>query len=152
MAGQLLASLSDINTWLPDDKLEANDANSNKLQIEAWRLIRGQLASSFLPTTLASWTTPETTPDQVRSVAGKLIAAYLYRQVYAEETTDIPKYAQQLYNEAVAELIQMRTGAIIVLDVDDNPIEINQQSMSSADFFPNNSTDGPYFTMSQVFG
>lgn len=149
---QLLASLNDVNTWLPDDKLEANEANSSKLQIEAWRLIRGQLASSFLPTTLAGWTSPTTTPDQVRSVAGKLIAAYLYRAAYAEETAEVPKYAQQLYNEAVADLIKMRTGEIVILDVNDNPIEVNQQSMSSADFFPNNTTDGPYFTMADRFG
>lgn len=151
MAGQLLASLIDINAWL-GDKLEANDANSNKLQIEAWRLIRGQLASSFEPTTLASWTSPTTTPDQIRSIAGKLIAAYLYRQVYSEESTEIPKYAQALYNEAVADLILIRNGGIVVLDINDNPIEANQQSMSSADFWPNNSSGGPKFTMDQVFG
>jgi hypothetical protein len=151
MAGQLLASLNDINAWL-GDKLEANDANSSKLQIEAHRLIRGQLASSFLPTTLASWTTPENTPDQIRSIAGKLIAAYLYRQTYSEETTDVPKYAQSLYNEAVADLVLIRSGAVTVLDVTDNPIEINQQSMSSADFWPNNSSGGPKFTMDQIFG
>lgn len=149
---ELLASDEDINAWLPVDKLSANDANTSKLQIEAWRLIRGQLASSFLPTTLASWASPTTTPDQIRSIAGRLIAAYLYRQTYSEDSTDIPEYAQTIYDEAVAMLQQIRSGTLVVLDVNDNPIETNQLTMSAADFWPNNSSDPPYFTMADKFG
>jgi hypothetical protein len=149
---ELLASIQDINTWLPDDKLEATGPNTDKFQIEAWRLIRGQLASSFLPTTLASWTGPTTTPDQIRSIAGKLIAAYLYKKVYSEDSVEIPAYAQDLYNEAIADLIAIRMGSITVLDADDNPIEDNLQGLGTADFYPNSSANGPYFTMDQTFG
>ncbi len=152
MGAELLASNVDVNAWLTDDKLEANDANTAGLQIEAWRLIRGQLANSFLPTTLASWTSPDTTPDQIRSVASRLIAAYLYRVVYAEDSLTIPPYAQALYNEAIAMLADIRSGATVVLDADDNPIEVNALAMSAADFWPNNSTDGPFFTMDATFG
>ena len=149
---ELLASNVDINTWLTVDKLVADDANTASLQVEAWRLIRGQLANSFAPTVLASWTDPETTPDQVRSVASRLIAAYLYRAVYAEDSNTIPPYAQQLYNEAIQMLADIRSGNTVLIDENGNPISTNLSEMSALDFFPNNTTDGPFFTMDQTFG
>lgn len=152
MASELLASLQDINGWLTDDKLEANETNTAQLQIDAQRLIRGQLASSFTPTVLSSWITPATTPGLIRAVAGRLVAAYLYKKVYSEEGMQIPAYAQDLYDEAIAMLTDIRAGNLTVTDDDGNPIDGNTESLSSADFFPNNSSDPPYFTMSQQFG
>jgi hypothetical protein len=148
----LLASNQDVNAWFTNDKLEADDANTAGLQIEAWRLIRGQLANSYLPTVLASWVDPETTPDQIRSIASRLIAAYLYRAVYAEDSLTIPPYAQQLYNEAIQMLADVRSGNVVLLDVNDEPIATNISAMSASDFWPNNTTDGPFFTMDAVFG
>ena len=152
MGGQLLASLSDINAWLPDDKIEANDANTQQFQIEAWRLIRGQLASSFLPTVLVTWTSPTTTPDQIRSIAGKIIAAYLYKKIYSEDSATIPQYAQDIYTQAITDLAMIRSGAITVVDVNDIPIGINQQGLDTTDFWPNDTTDPAYFTMGAKFG
>jgi len=150
---ELLASVDDINTWLVDDKLEANEVNSASQQIDAWRLIRGQLVGTFDPTTVAAWTDPLSTPDQIRAIAGRLIAAYMYRSVYAEDLGDIPPYAQTLYNEAIQMLSDIRNGTTTVVDENGNPISDNQLDMSSDDIFPNNNTtDGPYFLMGQVFG
>jgi len=149
---ELLASNEDINTWLPADKLEANLANTAKEQIDAQRLIRGQLAGVFTPVIIAGWADPDTTPDLIRGVAGRLIAAFLYRKVYSEDSTDIPEYAQTLYNEAIGTLTGIRAGNIIVTDSSGNPIGDNQLDMSSSDFWPNDTTAGPYFTMDQSFG
>jgi len=150
---QLLASNADINAWLPDDKLEANDVNTAQFQVEAWRLIRGQLASSFLPVILAAWADPTTTPDQIRSVAGKIIAAYLYKKTYSEDSVNIPPYAQDLYNMAIQELADIKSGVMTLLDpVTDVALVISTLAMSSADFWPNKNADGPYFTMADKFG
>lgn len=152
MAGQLLASLQDINGWLADDKLEANDANTKQFQIDAWRTIRGQLASSFLPTILASWTDPTTTPDQIRGIASKIIAANLYKKVYSEDSAQVPQYAQDLYQQAIADLAMIRSGALTVVDINDNPIGINQQGLDTTDFYPNDGAPGPYFKIADIFG
>jgi hypothetical protein len=148
---ELLASNSDVNRWLPTDKLEANDSNSAQFQIEAVQLIRGQLASSFTPTVLVGWDTPEHTPQTIRSIAGRLIAAFIYRKAYSEERTQIPPYAQELYDEAIQMLADIRSGNLVVLDPDGNPISTDQLAMSAADFWPNDTTEGPYFTMSDRF-
>src|SRR5215469_12649521 len=147
---ELLASLNDVNGWLTSDKLEATPANSAQPQIEAWRLIRGQLASSFTPVTLASWVDPNSTPDLIRSIAGRLIAAYIYRSTYAAESdTTIPAYAQELYNEAVSMLADIRSGNLTVVDVSGNPIT-GGTGFANTDFLPNNTTTPPYFIMDQV--
>lgn len=152
MASELLASLQDINGWFTDDKLVADSINTAQLQIDAQRLIRGQLASSFTPTVLSSWLTPATTPGLIRAIAGRLIAAFLYRKIYSEEGVQIPAYAQEIYNEAIQMLIDIRMGNLTVTDDDGNPITGNTEALSSADFFPNNSADPPYFTMADKFG
>lgn len=149
---ELLASLDDINRWLPVDKLEATNANSDTFQVEALQLIRGQLASSFTPVILASWDNPTDTPQTIRAIAGRLIAAYLYRAVYSEDVANIPQYAQELYNEAISMLAQIRANQLIVLDGSGNPIGQNLLAESASDVWPNNTTDGPYFTMAQKFG
>lgn len=149
---ELLASLNDVNGWLTEDKLEATGANSAQAQIEAWRLIRGQLASSFTPVTLAGWVDPNSTPDLIRGIAGRLIAAYIYRAVYSEESdTVVPAYAQLLYNEAISMLADIRAGNLTVVDVNGNPIA-GGAGFTNTDFYPNNSTTPPYFTMDQIFG
>lgn len=149
---QQLASLQDINKWLTDHKVTATDTNTAQFQITATRMIKSALSGIFLPTTLFSWQTPDTTPGQIREIAGELVAAYLYRELYSEDEPGVPEYAQTLYNEATGLLNQIRTGSLVVLNDDDEPIEQNLLESSQADFWPNDTSDGPYFRMSDVFG
>lgn len=146
---ELLASLSDIQKWLPADKLKVGQGDTDEEQIEAYRLIRAQLSGVFPVVTLASWVSPSTTPDIINSIAGRLIAAYIYRKAYSEDIADVPQYAQTLYDEARDMLIEIRSGNIDVLDDDGNPISGDTSVMSSDDFYPNDSAPGPYFTMEQ---
>lgn len=148
---QQLTSLADIGKWLADHKVEATDTNTAEFQITATRLIKSALSGVFLPTTIHAWQTPATTPGQIREIAGELVAAYLYRELYAEDEPGVPEYAQLLYNEATGLLNQIRAGSLVVLDDDDNPIEANASAMSDADFWPNDTTPGPYFRMSDTF-
>jgi hypothetical protein len=148
---QLLADLDDVKRWLPDDKLLVTDGSTSSFQVEAYRIVKSQLAGVFTPVELQSWANPDSTPDIIRSAAGRLIAAYVYREAYSEDVPDIPEYAQTLYNEAIALLQGVRSGQITVVDSTDNPIETNMLDMSSDDFWPNNSAPGPYFTVEQEF-
>jgi hypothetical protein len=148
---QLLADLDDIKRWLPDDKLTVTDGSTSAFQVEAYRIVKSQLAGVFSPVTLNGWADPNTTPGIIRSVAGRLIAAYVYREAYSEDIPDIPEYAQALYNEAVEMLTQIRVGTLTIVDEDDNPIATNELDMTSGDFYPNDDAPGPYFSMTQEF-
>lgn len=148
---QQLASLADINKWLTDHKVEATDTNTSEFQITATRMIKSALSGVFQATTIHAWQTPDTTPGQIREIAGEFVAAFLYRKLYAEDEPGVPEYAQVLYNEATGLLNQIRTGSLIVLNDNDEPIEENQLGTSQQDFWPNDTTEGPYFKMTDSF-
>lgn len=148
---QILANLSDINTHLPEDKLEANDANTGLLQVDAARFIRAMLAGTFTSTLLVTWDTPDNTPELIRGVAGRLIAAKYYATRYAEDA-DVSEFATGLYNDAVAYLNGIKSGTYVLLDENDNPIASSGLSLSEEDFYPNNSAPLPKFTMDRIIG
>src|SRR6266849_5172931 len=109
----MFASKTDIQAWLRQDKILVDDANSAKPNVEATRTIKGQLSGVFSVITLSSWADPTSTPDQIRSIAGRLAAAFLYREIYSEESAAIPAYAQELYNEAISMLQDIRSGNLV---------------------------------------
>lgn len=149
---QILASLADINTYLPPNVQISNTVDLG-LQVDAQRLIRGQLANSYSAATLIGWTTPDTTPELIRAVAGMLIASKFYARLLSQEDVDgIPGYALNLYNQAIATLIGIRSGTIILTDSDGNPIvSIDTGPDPQGDMSPNDAdTSGPQFTMSRV--
>lgn len=151
MAGEILAGLEDVNVWL-DNKVRMYDSDDNDLQIEATRIIKSTLAGVFTPTVLFAWDTPDNTPELIRGVAGRLIAAYWYKNKYSEDDTDIPAYAQSLYDEAIRMLVDIRSGVLTVLDEDGNPIAESGLETNETWFWPNNTTIGPVFTMEMEFG
>jgi hypothetical protein len=144
----MFASKLDIQAWLQSDKITVDDANSNKPNIEAERLIKGQLSGLFAPVTLSSWADPTTTPETIRSIAGRLTAAFMYRTIYSEESDTIPEYAQSLYNEAIGMLQDIKSGSLVVLDDTDTPVDTSGSNILS--FWPDNTTL-PVFTMDQTF-
>jgi hypothetical protein len=138
---------ADIQTHLPFDKLKLeeipDDVASQKLDAE--RIIRGYLAGVFEPATLAAWTDPDSTPGQIRAIAGRFAAAHIYRIRYSEDSLDDPEFAQNLYNEAMTMLMMVITGQIVLDDVDDVGAQFDNTY-----FFPNDTTDDPKFTMDAV--
>lgn len=143
----MLASLSDIQSWLGDDKIIVTDAMAIKPELEAERLIRGQLAGVFTALTMTSWAAPDDTPELIRGIAGRLTAAFIYRSTYSEEQAEVPEYAQNLYNEAISLLKDIKSGAIVVLDPDNEPVGESGDILS---FWPDDTTT-PKFTMDQEF-
>lgn len=149
---QILASLTDINGFLPDDKAHLSDGEDGQYQIDASRVIKGNLAGVFTPVTLKGWDAPSNTPALIRGIAGRLIAAKYYSKLYSEDEPDGSTYAQNLYNEAVGMLAQIREGLLLVVDDNQVPIEDNQLSLTDAVFEPNDSTIGPIFSIGMEFG
>jgi hypothetical protein len=145
---QILASLDDINTHLPSDKAQATDAKTELLQLDAVRTIKGMLSGTFTPVTLAAWGEPADTPVFIRSIAGRLIAARFYALLYSEDQTEVPEYAQWLYDQAIADLGTVITGVTILEEVTE---VVNTGGRLTEDmFFPNgDGTAEPKFLMDQ---
>jgi hypothetical protein len=139
-----LASLDDINVHLPGDKIEVPPALYDEEQLDAERIVRGYLSGYVDPAILAGWTSPDTTPDEIRAVVGRLVAAFHYRLRYSEDSLVDPEYALLKYNEAISLLTMVQQGTITLPGV---PV-IGGLDLEAADFWPNDSTtDGPFFTM-----
>jgi homogentisate 1,2-dioxygenase len=139
-----LASLDDINIHLPRDKIEVDTADYVPFQLDAERVVRGMLAGYYLPVTLSTWTAPETTPGLIRAIVGRLVAAFYYRQRYSEDSLDDPLFAQNKYNEAMELLKGVLDGNIVLEEV---PTDVGADHLTTDDFWPNDSTDEPKFTM-----
>lgn len=145
----MFASKTDIQAWIRSDKIVVDDANSQKPNIEATRIVKGQLAGMFSPVVIASWADPDSTPELVRGVTGRLAAAFLHAAVYSEESDrEISAYSQWLYNGAIAVLAQIVAGTLTITDVNGNPIDTTGEGLLS--FFPDDTTT-PLFTVSQIF-
>jgi hypothetical protein len=144
-----LASLEDINVHLPQDKLVATDANETKEQLDAQRIIFAKLSNTFSAATLAAWASPATTPETIRAVAGRLVAALFYSRAFAAEVDGVPDYAQGLYAEAMTMLDQIVDGTVTLPEVSEE-VETGV-NLNASFFYPNDDTAGPYFTMTARF-
>ena len=141
-----LASLDDVKTFLPLDKFAATDGNPEiaLFQIDIERLIKGYLSSVFSAATLAAWADPLTTPSQVRSIAGRLVAAFYYAKKVSEDLPDWDRtYPQRLYDDAMRMLDLIREGDIVLDDVPDVP----GTAFGINFFYPRATDDEPSFTM-----
>lgn len=137
---QLMASLDDVNANLDGEVIEATADNTRLIQVSVARVIRGFLSRVIDAVTLAGWASPDTTPEIIREVAGKLIASQLYYNATAKSSTELPTthYSQILYNEAIAMLNQILEGDIILPP---NVIVTPIESLTDLDFFPIDSTN-----------
>jgi hypothetical protein len=145
---EILASIGDINAELPsqDDQpvIEASEENTALLQLSVARTVRGYLSSAVDSTTLMSWDQPADTPEIIRVVAGKLIAAQLYFNFAARSsfTIDDNSFAQKRYDEAMAILNKILEGEILL----GPEVPVESAAMSELDFHPVDDTDRA-FTM-----
>lgn len=149
MANELFATVDDINAHLPENKAAISDADDDLLQVEAWRLIRAKLSTTFATTTLNTWADPDSTPDIIRTVAGMVIAAKWYAELYAEDSDADATFANNLYLQAMDLLNQIAAGLIVITDDTGEPL-VDTSSLSSDDFYPND-TVPPVFTMGKEF-
>ncbi len=148
---EILANLSDINTHLPPN-VRATEALTD-IQVDAQRLIRGQLTAIFSSTIISEWDKPDDTPELIRGIAGRLIASKYYARLVSQESADeLPGYASGLYLEAIGMLTAIKSGALIITD--DNGDEILGTDLGpdpQGDVFPNDSSTPPFFTVDRVY-
>ena len=151
---EILASLDDINANLPSEEnvvVKATTANSDLIQVSVSRVVRGYLSSTLTSDILMSWNEPDETPDIIREIAAKLIAAQLFFSEVAKSSLDIDPngFAQKLYNEAMALLNGITSGAIQIEDPDGGLIII-PTGLSDLDFWPTDNSDMA-FSKGQLF-
>lgn len=150
MANELYATLDDINMHLPPGKAEIEDAEDDLLQVDAFRFIRSKLIGKFATTILALWIDPNSTPEIIRAIAGRLIASKWYAEIYAEDSDEDAKFAKTLYDEAIAMLMDILSGASIVIDpTTGEPYPTDTGQLTDASFYPND--DNPKFRMDMEF-
>lgn len=154
MAGELLASLVEVNGFLSTDK-QVRDSLDDQMQVDASNLIKSQLVGVFQPATIASWADPSTTPASIRLIAARLIAARWYvKQITGTDTTKIPAYAQQLFDEALSMLASIRSGSLAVIDDDGNVIaDPDAMALGEGDYYPNLASGSPpVFVLNKKWG
>jgi hypothetical protein len=154
---EILASLDDINANLPSEEnvvIQATTGNSDLIQVSVARIVRGYLSSTFASELLMSWASPDTTPQIIREIAAKLIAAQLFFQETAKSSLDIDpnSFAQKLYNDAIALLSGITGGLIQVDDPAGGIIPIPELGLSDLDFFPVDDTDRAFTLSMKLYG
>lgn len=146
------ADLGDVNNHLPEDKIAIDSSTIEPFALDAERIIRGYVGGVIPYATYNAWASPTTTPELIRAIAGRLIAAAFYAERYAENSNDVPAYAQNLYNVAISMLLGIKAGTQIVIEADGSTIDVNANKLGSLDFRPNNSSIAPAFTRGMIFG
>ncbi len=140
---ELMASIDDINANLDGSVIRATPSNTALVQIDVARVVRAYLSSVISLVTLESWSTPAATPDIIRTIAGKFIAAQLWANLASRSVTGVDNRAQTLYNEAMTLLNMIINGQIVI---DDVTLVEDEGSITGFDFFPTDATDRA-FTM-----
>lgn len=136
------ATIDDVNKFLDESKVLVTDQDEDLDQDSAERLIRGYLASHVPSAELASWRSPGQTPELIRDIAGRLVAAFRYRKLYSEDVNEVSPYAQELYNEAIAMLRGIITGELTIVNMTDVNVDLQQGSgLSSLHFYPNDDAE-----------
>lgn len=146
------ANLNDANVFLASDRLQLTDATFGPLELDAERIIRGYVGGIVTPEKLASWASPETTPEIIRMIMGRLIAAAYYVRVYSENQMTLPEYAQNLYNMAIGYLMGIQKGSQVIIEVDGTTIDIVETALTNQNFLPNDQSTPPAFTREMIFG
>ena len=151
---EILCTLDDVNAHFDGEVIEADANNTQLVQVSVSRVVKGYLARLVGPVSLASWASPDTTPDIIREIASMLIASQVYFNFAARTSLLLEdhNFAQRLYDEAMKMLQGIIDGTIPIVPVDPGnpPIMDNPDEMSDLDYFPVDNTDRA-FTMSQQF-
>ena len=122
---------------VPDDLTRA--------KLDGERIVRGYLTGVVDSAVLATWTEPEFTPEIIRAITGRFVAALLFRVRFGSNSRDDPTFAQRLYNEAMSMIGDIIAGNTQIPDV------VVGTDFNNTWFEPNNASDPPKFTMADTY-
>lgn len=142
-----LCELDDINSFLPDNVVEADSLNSPAVLVNVERYIKAYLAKVAVT---SGWTTPELTPSTVKLIAAMLSASQIYFAATAATSLDIDdrNFGELLYQRGV-ELLHGIVEGTVDIDGDNDVITATGQFVLG--FWPDNTTE-PKFAMDMEFG
>jgi phage gp36-like protein len=142
-----LVADADVQVHLPYDKLKIESIPDDLIQckLDSERIVRGYLAGVVDTAVLATWIDPDSTPEIIRAITGRLCAALIYRTRYSENRLGDPEFAQNKYNEAMSLLMGVIAGEIPIDTV------VIGTDFTNEWFWPNNSTDPPKFAMADRY-
>jgi len=111
----------DVQVHLPVDKFLLADYPQDvaKAKLDSERIIKGRLSGTFSPLTLAGWNSPTSTPETIRAIGGRLVAALMYRNRLAQDWPEDADYARLKYLEAMQMLEMIVTGELTLPEVDE---------------------------------
>lgn len=137
---EILASTGDVNANLDGKVIEATSQNSNLIQVSVARVVKAYLSKVVDAETMATWVSPDTTPEIIREVAGKMIAAQVYFNhiIKTSALIDDVHYTQRLYTQAMDILNKIIAGEI---DIGQGTPVVPVGSMTMLDFYPVDDTD-----------
>lgn len=146
------ATDEDVNEFLNEEVIKVATGDFDVENNEAARVIRAYLFASHIPATVIdTWVDPATTPEIIRSIAGRMIASQVFGRAYSGNAEETSPYATQLYGEAMAMLNGIITGTLTITEIGD----IAATGHISEDYFyPNDSADvldAPKFRMRDAF-
>jgi hypothetical protein len=136
-----LADYTDANAWLDNTKLRFTDND----QAAPWAQNADQVViaalSQVFPDHATLWDVnpgpgQEPTPSLVREIVGLLMASYYYEAKYSEITNHASSYSRHLEARANDLLDGLRTGLVVLTDVD----YVSSTALAQGDFWPNDAT------------
>ncbi len=148
------ASSNDVNVWLDGNKVVTTSGDDTDEQRMAEDLIRGYLAGRIPAATMATWISPAATPELLRGIAGRLVAAFRYRKLYSEDSTEVAAYAKMLYDEAMSVLVGIVNGSIDIPELVGVIPVVTDSSLDGLNFYPNDSVpdaEQSHFTWARPF-
>jgi len=133
-----LIELSDINQFLPADKLRILESEREPaLEDTAKEIVFSKLGSRY---SVDEWLGPQSTPNLIRSIMGMIVAGYIYDRQYGEDA-DGESYGSRLIQQAYDLLRGLVEGSLSLGD------ETPLVSAGS----PSYKKSEPVFVMGKVF-
>ena len=138
---------ADVQVHLPVDQLKVENVPDDlaRCKLDAERIVRGALSDVVDTAVLASWSTPDDTPEIIRAIAGRFCAALIYRTRFGASSLTDPQFAQNKYKEAQDMLMDIINGVTAI------PGVVIDTDFSNEWFEPNNNSDPPKFTMADRY-
>ena len=134
------SNASDANVFLDGTTMVLVDGQIDNENTDAEMMIRAYLTNRVPAAVMATWTDATHTPELVRQIAGRFVAAICYRRAISGNDSAVDPYAAGLYNEAMAMLQGIIAGTINIPEVPPGTL-LDTRHLAQGMYYPNNNAD-----------